>query len=592
MCGICGIYSDKLSVEEKTDLITRMIQTMGHRGPDGFSIFVENEIAIANARLAIVDISCDKQIFWNEDSTIAVTFNGEIYNHKELREYLQKNHTFSSNTDSEVIVHLYEEFGPRAISRLKGDFAFAIWDALNKKVFLVRDRVGVKPLYYGEFDKGVVFASEIRAIKKIAPNLAELDYDSIYHYLTYRFVPGPKTAFKRINKLSPGYVLSMSENERISVQKYWDFPLHVSSEDTDESSLVKRGISLLESAVLDRIPAEVEYGILLSGGLDSSLITAIAAKNSPKPIRTYSIVFLDSKVDTDSSEHINSRLVSNIYTTIHTELSVSAEAYSSFCLKTVRFLEEPVADPSSVLLGLISEAASSTVKVLLSGEGADELFGGYFIYPELIKDPDSYTGMGRLLVDDQKNLLLSPEYKAILGNAASMTLIKSRTSDVHYSDPLSKMLYIDCKYWLVDDLLLKADKMGMMNSVEIRVPYLDDRFINFAYSLPSTLKIKFEGGNCYRKYLLRKIADMYLPVRVVQQPKRGFPLPLGTWLRGELKEWALETLKSLLNRKYFDRAKFNQYTNEYFHRDTSSFKDHVIWSFIVLELFHQELIDG
>ncbi|QBD77046.1 asparagine synthase (glutamine-hydrolyzing) [Ktedonosporobacter rubrisoli] len=588
MCGIVGICSQKLSPEEKKRLVSRMAASMVHRGPDGTSVYADGDIGLAVSRLAIVDRNYEEQIFWNENKTLGIVFNGEIFNYSDIRRQLSKHHHFASRTDTEVALHAFEEYGIPAFDKFSGDYAFALWDRTKRQGMLVRDRIGVKPLYYAKVEQGFVFASEIKALLLCFPELAHLDEQSLYDYLSYRFVPGEKTIFRAIYRLRPGTWLTFAQHGCTVSQRYWKFSRSNLSP-KDEAELLNMGRELIVQAVHTRIPKEVDYGVLLSGGLDSSLISALVAQSQQRPLHTFSIVFLGDKRFEAHSEHPYSRLVAKALGTLHAEVPVTPEQFRDACPRTIMHIEEPLGDPPTALLGILCAFAHNSATVLLSGEGADELCAGYPVYARGRSGKQNYTGMGHLLTDAEKCSLLSAEFLTALQRKDSSTLTLPQAEEVQSWDLLHQMLSIDCQNWLVDDLLLKADKMSMMSSTEIRVPYLDHRFVEFAFSLPSSLKIRGSES----KYILRKIAEPYLPASIIQQQKRGFPLPLGAWLKGPLRAWAKELLLSgLLKRGYFHVPSFQKLVDTYFKDDADEYlPNHIIWSMLVLELFHQIFLE-
>ncbi len=588
MCGIGGIFSNTYSIVQKQDFANRMASSMQHRGPDASSIFVDEKIALAATRLSIVDRNYKGPLIWNENETAVIVHNGEIYNYLDLRKELENKHIFRTKTDTEVIIHLIDEYGINGVNKLNGDYSFALWNTYKNVGYLVRDRMGVKPLYYAWIKDTLVFASEIKAILICFPELAEVDSLAVYDYFTFRYVPGPRTIFKDVMKLEPGAWLRFDE-KGTSTKRYWEVQFPRQKSTFSEDIAIETGRDLLTKAVVDRLPGEVNYGILLSGGVDSSLITAIASEYAYQKPSTFSIIYDESQYG-EYSEHEYSRKIAKEFDTYHSELLVTPETFRESICRAIYHMEEPVADPPAVLLGLICKEAHQSVNVLLSGEGADELYGGYYVYSDLLKTKEVYTGMGRLLTDPDKNALLSDEFLRSIEQISikpNRMILKNNPKPI-IQDRLQEMLYKDLNYWLPDDLLLKADKMGMMSSVEIRVPYLDFEFIEFSCSIPS--KFKIQGD--INKYLLRKIAETYLPPEITQQAKRGFPLPLGTWLKGPLSTWVTELiLFQLSKRGYFNPLNLESLLKNYMEGTKSRFLDHVIWSMITLELFLQGVQD-
>jgi asparagine synthase (glutamine-hydrolysing) len=577
MCGIAGVYSTSLSRSAKAGIAEDMAEALLHRGPDGLETYVDDLVGIAMTRLAIVDRDAEQVLIWNEAADTVIAFNGEIYNYRSLRERLPA-HQFRTATDSEVVLHLFEEQGAKSLSVMRGDYAFVIWDRDGQQGVLARDRLGVKPLYFAEVPGGLAFASEVGALTGCFPNLLELDPLAVYDYLYHRFVPGPQTVFRKIRKLPPGGTLSFGREPRPEdscpapqVEHQWV--------DTD---LLAAGRHLLTNAVAVRMPQEVPFGILLSGGLDSTLLTAIASSLSEEPVRTFSVVFTKDDADLDSSEHEESRATVECFGTLHRELAVGAADFCGGIEKTISHLGEPLADPPAVLLGLLCEAAAQDVRVLLSGEGADELFAGYSIYRQMLASGGRYEGMGRLMPKDQQEAILSANMKAAISDhRTAPAVLAEELAGQGRADALHQMLAVDRRFWLPDDLLTKADRMGMMSSVEVRVPYLDNELVSFAEAIPSELMLARGQGKAF----LRALGRAYLPPLFVARPKRGFPLPLGVWLRGPLSRWVNDVFEGLANREYFESEAVRRLYMNYVGGGASVWQDHIVWALLVLELF-------
>jgi len=410
MCGIGGVFSDEISFDEKREIAKTMAISMHHRGPDASSVYIDENLVLAATRLAIVDTHCEDAMIWNENKSSVIAFNGEIYNYSELRKELLKKYKFQTKTDTEVVLHLIEEYGTNGVHYLNGDFTFFFWDTDRLEGILARDGIGVKPLYYASIGKTLVFASEIKPLLICFPELDQIDNNAVYDYLTFRYVPGPRTVFKNIRKLEPGSYIAINKMG-YKIEKHWEIKSTDSNSNLlEEKNIIELGRNILKQSVIDRMPNEVNYGILLSGGLDSSLITAIVSNNVQQSLNTFSVIY-DVNNYKDISEHEYSRRVANIFKTNHTELLVTAEMFQQASLDAIYFMEEPVADPPATLLSLICEVSHQSVKVLLSGEGADELHAGYYVYLDMLKNREIYTGMGRLLTEEDKLSLLSEDFR-------------------------------------------------------------------------------------------------------------------------------------------------------------------------------------
>lgn len=591
MCGIAGIVSQALSPIRKRELLTSMLACLQHRGPDGSEIYADQHVGIAAARLAIVGRRDPDVLIWNEDRTVLAALNGEIYNHDHLRASLRPTHNFRTRTDTEVLVHAFEGQGADAIQHLNGDFAFVIWDTNAESGLIARDPLGVKPLYFAHTTEAFVFATEIKALLAFSATLSDIDEESLYHFLSLRFVPHPRTIFKQIHKLPPGHFLPLPARDSQATTLFWKLPLDGATEVSYDAT-ARLGQRHLEDAVRRRVPDEVDFGVLLSGGIDSSLIAATATALIDQPVRTFTVVFEsdDGSFD-ENSEHLQSRLIADTIGSLHTELSVSPAEFQDACRPAIFHLDDLTVDPPAPLVSLICKKASESVRVLLSGEGADELFAGYRFYHQYLTSPRPYPGMGYLLWDHEKRRLMSSSILAKLSpELRSDSLLSSLLADRIGTTPLDRLhqlLYTDLNYWLADLLLLKADKMSMRSAVETRVPYLDANFVEFAFSLPSEYKLVCTSD----KVILRDIARRILPTEIAERPKRGFPLPLGSWLRGPLRPWVEElVLSNLATRQYFDRIALRSAMESYFQMTNSPFWDHVVWSLVVLELYHQEVL--
>lgn len=550
MCGICGFTG----FEDKT-LIQKMCDILSHRGPDDHGTFLGDDISLGHRRLSIIDLEGGYQPIHNEDENIWMVYNGEIYNHLELREYLEKEgHKFYTSSDTEVIVHAYEEFGDRFVEKLDGIFAFALWDGERKRLVLARDRLGVKPLYYLEVDDKFLFASEIKSILEYEEVKRVLNFAVLPHFFTYRSTPSNETIFKDIKKIPPGHTLTLS-NGTITINKYWDLNNHTVVEES-EKNIIDGFKILFGEAVKKRLMSDVPLGAYLSGGVDSSSVVALASRFTETPLNTFAVGFGAS---TDEFEFAQE--VAECFETNHHELIVESSDISKILPKIVWHLDEPIADPATIPTYLMSELTKKYVTVVLTGEGADELFAGYPKYklftPYLRVIPNSwkyklfsYSPPSNVFNNKEKDNLMSDEiYKHD----------KSNDKKINYKNiNLNTILTSDIKYWLPNYLLMKVDKMTMAHGLEARVPFLDHKLVEFSCKLPANLKIKGVTG----KYIFRKAMADILPKNIANRPKKGFPMPLNSWLSGDVKEFMMQTLSdSVILKRYFNGDYINKIVN-------------------------------
>lgn len=628
MCGICGKLNFDQEARVDPALIKGMLGIMYHRGPDDEGIYFESQVALGHRRLSIIDLSSGHQPLANEDGTIWIVFNGEIYNFRELRTFLlSKGHVFKTQTDTETIVHLYEELGPECVEKLRGMFSFAIWDANKKTLFLARDRVGIKPLYYWLTDKSLVFASEIKAILADPGVDREIAPEVIDRFLTFLYVPGEETLVRGIKKLAPGHYLLVKEG-RAQVRQYWDLQFSKPAGSRSPEEAKEELLSLLAETVDLHMIADVPVGVLLSGGVDSTAVLSFAVERTGKAINSYTVGFSDPGV---SDERPYARLAAEAFGSRHHEMTISATDFAAFMPQYVWHMEEPVCEPPAVALYYVSKLARNHVKVLLSGEGGDEAFAGYSNYRNLLwlerfkcafpslKDT---AARGIRLADSLFHLPRAAKYLPLM-HARFPDYYLSRTSNpyryalnglgelysagfarsidrVHTLEPvrrlaarcrslnaLDTMLYIDTKTWLPDDLLIKADKMTMANSVELRVPLLDHKVLEFAAALPSSLKIR----GFTTKYLAKKALGNRVPRPILNRPKAGFPVPYEAWLRKDLRGWVNEILldRRTRNRGYFNTASLERLLSASRDREANSKE---IFSLVTLELWHRAFVES
>ena len=622
MCGICGkLYFDR-EREVEHDLLGCMLAAIHHRGPDDGGFYLSGQIGLGHRRLAIIDLTSGQQPLSNEDNSIWITFNGEIYNFRELRTFLlAKGHRFRTNTDTEVIVHLYEEYGPECVQKLRGMFAFALWDDKAKTLMLARDRIGIKPLYYSITDSALVFASEIKAILQDGDVETTVSPQAIHRLLTFYYCPGEETLFRNVLKVAPGSYVLVCKGQ-ISTFKYWDLNFDCREPAPDVERVKEQLRELLSEAVDLHMTADVPVGVLLSGGFDSTAMLALASQRGSRELRTFSIGFDDPTVP---DERPYARLAAKQFHAAHVETTLSVEQFRDLLPEFVWHMEEPVAEPPAIALYSISKLAAEQVKVVISGEGGDEAFAGYSNYRNVLWVEQAKRNLGILAnavapglrrvasllgshratryaamlerpfeqyyysrtFDGTRRTPFSQEFAAIIDERRGFGEFGRHLAESKNWDVLSRMLYVDTKTWLVDDLLLKADKMTMANSLELRVPWLDHKLLEFAASLPSALKVR----NGQLKYIAKKALQRIIPQHVVARPKAGFPVPYASWLCGKLSKWAADILldRKTLSRAYFTRKGLEELLER--NVTTGEFSK-TIFCLIALELWHRTFIDN
>ncbi|MEW6614140.1 MAG: asparagine synthase (glutamine-hydrolyzing) [Thermodesulfobacteriota bacterium] len=664
MCGICGFVNQEKRTEAFDEgLLKKMTSVLKHRGPDDSGMvflssstsreplivnYTDSEkksrttnndynIGLGHQRLSIIDLSpSGHQPMSNEDGRIWITYNGEIYNFKVLKSELEaQGHRFKSNSDTEVIIHLYEEKGIDGIHKLNGMFAFALWDGNNERLFLVRDRLGIKPLVYYNDKRKILFASEIKSILEDPSVPKEIDWDALNLYLTFNYIPAPWTIFKGIKKLEPGYYLVM-EDDKLRVEQYWDIH-HSSPEKNNEKNAIekdteyykKRLFDLIEDSVKMRMISDVPLGAFLSGGIDSSIIVGLMARNSSKPVKTFSIGYEDLELF-DETKY--AREVAQLNHTEHYEFKLTYKDILDVFPTVISSFDEPFADSSSVPTFLVSRETRKLVTVALAGDGSDELFAGYRMYlgeyfkkyylllppffrrkmiePFLKVLPDSRDSKlleyirraKKFLEGADKNLSqrffswaeIFPQkervrlLERVIGGGKALTLNRGEKlieeGFCNFSgDDLNRMLYVDVKYSLPGDMLTKVDWMSMRNSLEVRVPFLDYRVVEASFEMEGSLKLRGRK----RKYILLETFRDILPKSLHNRPKWGFEMPIGKWLKGELRFLIDEYLSTerlnkqgIFNQMEVERLKqslFNQWSD-------TSWK---LWNLIVFQYWHE-----
>jgi asparagine synthase (glutamine-hydrolysing) len=594
-----------------------MTDTLSHRGPDSGDVYLSSGVALGHRRLSIIDVSTGTQPICNEDGTIWIVYNGEVYNYAELTAGLKaKGHRFRTSSDTEAIVHLYEELGEACIQKLQGMFTFALWDGRKQKLLLARDRVGIKPLYYCRTPDALVFGSEIKALLAHGSVNAEMDDEALDGFLTYLYTPGEKTLFKNIHKLRPGHYLVARPDGEVRITQYWDLRFPAERTGGRFEDRVSELTDLLGRTVRSHMISEVPVGVLLSGGVDSTAILSFATEASGNPVSTFTIGF-DGEHCPDERPY--ARLAAQQFGSRHYDMTVSPDDFLQALPKYVWHMEEAVCEPPAIALYFISRLAREHVTVLLSGEGGDEAFAGYqthrnILWLEKLKGwlgplsrPTAgvLTALGRLPRLGRLN-----KYAPLLGVPLNDYYF-SRTGIPHpgrpraggagkgpaapvrqYLDhmrgahPLDQMLYVDTKTWLPDDLLVKADKMTMANSVELRVPFLDHHVLEFAASLPPDDKLK--GWST--KHILKTALRSRVPAAILNRPKTGFPVPYARWMANELREPIRDLLMDprSIQRSYLRRdAIEGLLDHDAPHGDHSK----EIFSLVVLELWHRLFVD-
>jgi asparagine synthase (glutamine-hydrolysing) len=626
MCGICGKFNFDRESAVSPVLVRSMADQIAHRGPDDEGYFVNGPIGLGFRRLSIIDLNTGHQPLSNEDDTVWIVFNGEIYNYRELRLDLEsKGHVFKTHTDTEVIVHLYEEFGTDCVSKLRGMFAFAIWDSRHQRLFIARDRVGIKPLYYWLSDKSLVFGSEIKAILADPEVEREVAPEMIDRFLTFYYVPGEETLLRNIYKLAPGSWMLVADG-KVTIRQYWNLqfaPVARSLSDA-EAELT----ALLDECVRMHMIADVPVGFLLSGGLDSTALLGAAVGKTDHSLSSFTLGFSAPGL---ADERPYARLAAERFGSKHYEMSISAQEFADFLPRFSWYMEEPVCEPQAVALFYVTRLAAQHVKVLISGEGGDEAFAGYPIYrnllwleriktvirpvagllssaiarvnqtwpshrlekygPLLTMPLQSYyysrSSSPSRYFNACANELYTSEFFRNIDKEFSTEPITRYLNDGAASGIVNRMLYADTKTSLPDDLLLKADKMTMANSVELRVPFLDHKFLEFAAALPENLKVR----GFATKFVAKKALRNKVPAEILSRKKVGFPVPYESWMRNELRDWVHDIL---LDRTSLDRGYFRKDAIEKLIRRDQEFHTNSkeILSLVALELWHRSFAGG
>ena len=623
MCGIAGIVGRENELVE-VPTIQRMCRTITHRGPDDEGVYANRHVGLGMRRLSIIDLSGGHQPIHNEDKSLWVVFNGEIYNFAELRQGLEKQgHEFYTNTDTEVIVHLYEEMGADCVTKFRGMFAIALYDVKRNLLLLARDRLGKKPLFYAQRGGRLFFGSEIKALLAAAPELAEVNPEGVLQFFYFGYIPDPYSTFRDIRKLPPGHLAEYSDG-KIRVRQYWDVPAYGGNDPGSDEACLEEMEHRLAEAVRMRLISDVPLGALLSGGVDSSIIVALMAREGSAPVKTFSIGF--RKADFNEAEY--ARLVAERFSTDHHELVVDPDITETLNHLT-GMMEEPFGDSSMIPTYCVSQLARLHVTVALSGDGGDELFAGYdryvvnlrrrrfevipgwmgnvyrnHVYPRLPSDVkgrklawnitlpsrDRYLdGVSFLPVLHRERSLFSDEFVAQARLYTDpLRQFKRYYDDAPASDQLDRLMYLDTKTYLAGDILTKVDRMSMATSLEMRCPILDHVFVEWVAGLP--VKYKFRDGT--RKFLFKKLAErLGIPAQLLHRRKQGFALPLVHWMRHELKDGLLQILLEprTMQRGYFRAESVRALLDEHFRGR----RDHadVLWMLLMFELWHRNFLE-
>lgn len=628
MCGIAGqVRADGRDADAAT--LARMCEAIEHRGPDSRGIHADGPAGLGIQRLRVIDLETGDQPIYNEDRSVAVVLNGEIYNYRELRAELEgRGHRFATNGDTETIVHLYEQLGERCVERLQGMFAFAIWDARRRRLVIARDRVGKKPLFYSVRAGALSFSSEIRSLLRDPEVSRELDHGALDCYLRYQYVPAPLSAFRDIRKVPPASIL-VYEDGQASIENYWRLRYDVPAPDLAPDEVHERIRELIRAATRKRMIADVPLGVFLSGGIDSSAVVAAMAEASSEPVKTFSIGFREEAF----SELPNARLIAERFGTDHHELISEPDAIS-LIPRIARHYGEPFADSSSVPSFQVAELTRREVTVALNGDGGDESFAGYDRYframraqkiasrvprplrqalaaighrsPERgdparplnrarrlaralgVNERDRYREAQTSFDDAQREALYTSEFKALIGDSPAPGVIDEPWARAGGDTLIDVLLEVDVNTYLPGDLLVKIDIASMAYSLEARSPFLDHELMEFAASLPGEMKLR--GSE--KKVVLRDALRGWIPDQILDGPKRGFALPMaGEWFRGELRDYITEVLTdpAARARGYFEPAAVDALLASHMSGDENSFE---LWTLMMFEVWQREVVDA
>jgi asparagine synthase (glutamine-hydrolysing) len=626
MCGICGIYPYGTGEPVDVEVLASMLTSIRHRGPDDEGMHTDVDVALGSRRLSIIDLAGGRQPIYNEDGSVVVVFNGEIYNYRELRSMLQRRgHTLATASDTEVIVHLYEDAGDECVRELRGMFAFALWDMRRKRLLLARDRLGIKPLYYADSGGRLVFGSEIKALLQHPAVEARPDLESLGHFLSLKYVPAPRTMFDRVQALPPGGLL-VCDAAGPKVRPYWQLSFTAPTNGhQSEDAYAEQLTALLRESVERHLVSDVPFGAFLSGGIDSSTIVALMSEVLNAPVKTFSVGF-DGEGEA-VSELPYARLVAERYATEHYEIVLRGRDLPAQAEKVVWHLDQPIGDMATLANYMVAELARRHVKMVLTGEGGDELFAGYArhagdrlsplfdVLPRSAKSlalacASRLPGLHRprlalyalcqpseisrlvnwfpLFNPEMKSALLTRDTRAALNGSSAERIFADCLARTDATDRLSRMLYLDTTLWLPDDLLARGDKTSMAASIEARVPLLDHKLVEFAAALPPHLKVR----RLARKYLLKRVSRAWLPPQIIRRKKQGFPIPLSTWFRQEARSFVRDVLSpAAVRRRGLFEPQFVQALLDRNERGVSECGEW-LWALVNVELWYRQFIDG
>jgi asparagine synthase (glutamine-hydrolysing) len=628
MCGIAGfVAQDNFPDEHESNVVLdRMCRRIAHRGPDDQGTMVKGAAALGMRRLSIIDLSGGHQPMSGCDASVTIVFNGEIYNYRDLQHELEaRGHTFKTNSDTETILHAYEEYGAACVTHLRGMFAFAIWNERQRELFIARDRAGKKPLYYTVTSRGtLLFGSELKSLREHPEFRGEVDIEALDAYLTFGYVPDPLTIFRDVHKLPPGHHLTFSSG-RVRVEQYWDFPYEETQTNParSEEDCLEELRYLLDEAVRVRLVADVPLGAFLSGGVDSSAVVGLMARHTPQPVKTFSIGFNE-----DSYNELKyARVAAKKFETDHHEFVVTPDI-CEIVDELVWHFDEPFADSSAIPTYMVSKLAREFVKVVLSGDGGDEVFGGYtryavdrkrsgfarlprvfrqglmqplgrrlphgargrnYIYVNAFEPLDRYIEDISIFTRLNKPSLYTDGFRRQLGATEAAARFREYAERSRSGDSLDPLLYLDSKTYLPGDILTKVDRMSMAVSLEARAPLLDHKLIEFVCTrIPASMKMK----GLETKHIFKRAVDDFVPAEILNRPKQGFGVPIDQWINEQLRERVRGTLTEprTQQRGYVEQ----RYVNLLFDEHERGRRDHSmeLWALFMLELWHRNFVDA
>ena len=627
MCGIAGIYNLDPQHAVDPNALQRMNDALVHRGPDDEGTYIQGNIGLGIRRLKIIDLETGHQPIANEDGSVWTVFNGEIYNYRELRKQLEASgHRFKTNTDTEVIVHAYEEYSQDCVKHFRGMFAFAVWDSRLRRLFLARDRLGEKPLYYRLSNRDFIFGSEMKALLAVGEVERRIDLQAVSDYFTYQYIPAPRTIFQGVSKIPAACWMTIDAQGQVHQQRYWqpEYPDEGNNVALSEQEYTGQLLELLRESVKIRLISDVPLGVFLSGGIDSSIIVALMAQVSSAPVRTFTIGFEDEEFD----ETRYARMVADRLGTEHHEYTVKPDAME-LLPRLVRSFDEPFADHSAIPMYYLSQMARQEVTVCLSGDGGDEIFAGYNSYQDALRShrsdivptwlKRSVLGMtytlwperapGKTLLFhlsanpvqrhgwnmsssgfqvSEKPNLFSRDFRREVGSGYNTyALLETHAQEVKDRDLITQLQHVDLMTYLPDDILVKVDRTSMMNSLETRAPLLDHKVVEYMSTLPSSMKFR----NGVSKYILKQASDGLLPNEIIQRPKKGFSAPLSGWFREDSHAFVKDML---LDGKLGSRGFFNMdYVGQLIRRHLSGTVDlsRKIWTLLFFEEWCRAYLD-